>query len=308
MIRKEFSDHHLGLHFAHLALRSTGGLYSSTSDLAILLRAILTQKLIDTPTTNAWLKPHSFSSSADFAYGMPWEIFRTDSLLPNSDRNIDLFIKAGGLSGYTSRIILIPEYNLGVTVLVAGDGKALGWLEEVLLKKLIPGVDSMAKYQTRETYADTYQAPASLGINSSISFEVDDAFGLVVTSWISNDTDFLYHYKEVLKGTTAGRVQIVPSNIQRGTTGEVWRIISVAPDLRQGLFIEGCLLDDLDSMMYGGRSLEEIVFHRNTNGVVESVELPAFRITLEKGKPRTTKNWYGAMLLGSMKPLGLFKI
>ena len=237
---------------------------------------------------------------------MPWEIFRTNNLIPHSDRIIDLFVKSGSLSGYASRIILIPEYDLGITVLVAGDGKAESWIEELLLSKLIPKVESITRYQTKEKYADRYHAPAHLGINSSITLEVDGASGLVVKSWISNGTNFLDKYTQLSKGTDKGRVQLVPSKINRGNLGEVWKVMFAEPDLKRGRAIENCLIDDIDSIMYGGRSLEEFVFHRNENGVVESVELPAFRITLQKNKMKTTKKGYKEKVFGLMKPLGLF--
>ncbi len=237
---------------------------------------------------------------------MPWEIFRTNSLLSDSNRIIGLFTKSGSLSGYASRIILIPEYNIGATVLVAGDGKAKGWIEEQVLSKLIPEAENIARCQTRNKYADTYYAPAYLRTNSSIKIELDGASGLVLTSWISNGTNFLDQYTALSKGSDDGRAQLVPSNIERGPSAEVWRVMFAAPDSRKGGTFEDCLIDDLDSMMYGGRSLEEFVFHLNENGVVESVELPAFRITLEKSKMRKEERGYGDRFFDFMKPLGLF--
>jgi hypothetical protein len=266
----------------------------------------MTHGMLDIPTTNAWLKPHSYSSSIDFAYGMPWEIFRTTSLLSDSDRIMDLITKSGSLSGYASRIIIIPEYNIGVTVLVAGEGKAKGWIEELVMSKLIPEVESGARCKMRDKYADTYYAPAYLGVNSSVKIDLDGASGLVLTSWISNGTDFLYQYAALSMGADKGRAQLVPSNIGRGSSAEVWRVMFATPDTRTGRAMENCLIDDLDSMMYGGRSLEEFVFHLGEDGVVESVELPAFRITLKKGKIKEEGRGYRDRFLGFMKPLGLF--
>lgn len=268
----------------------------------------MTHTMLDIPTTNAWLKPRSYSSSEDFAYGMPWEIFRSTSLLSDSDRAMDLIMKSGSLSGYASRIIMIPEYNIGVTVLVAGDGKAKDWIEELVMSKLIPEVESETRRQMRDKYAGTYYAPAHLGVNSSVKISLDGASGLVITSWISNDTDFLHQYAALSMGTGKGRAQLVPSNIGRGSSGQVWRVMFAAPDTRTGRAMENCLIDDLDSMMYGGRSLEEFVFHLSKDGVVESVELPAFRITLQKGKMKEEGRGYRDRdrFFGFMKPFGVF--
>ena len=304
MIRR--ADSSIRSNICLLVITSTGGLYSTPSDLSIFLRSILTHGMLDIPSTNAWLKPYSYSSSVEFAYGMPWEIFRTNSLLPATDRIIDLFTKSGSLSGYASRIILIPEYDMGITVLVAGDGQAEGWIEELVLSKLIPEVENITRYQTGEKYADTYHAPAHLGVNSSITIEMDGLSGLIVKSWISNGTDFLNHYTQLSKGSDTGRVQLIPSKINRGNSGEVWKVLFAEPNLKRGSAIENCLIDDVDSMMYGGRSLEEFVFHVGENGVVESIELPAFRTTLQKGKMKPTKKGYKVRILDLMKPLGLF--
>ena len=216
----------------------------------------------------------------------------------------DLYTKSGSLSGYASRIILIPEYDLGLTVLAAGDGKAVGWIEQRVLAHLIKGVDQMAQDQTRDKYAGVYYAPASIGVNSSLKIEVDGAEGVALTSWISNGTDFLNQYKELSKAGDTGRAQLVPSHIKRGKSGEVWRLMYAAPDSRRGDAIENCLVDDLDSVMYGGRSLEEFVFHENENGVVQSIELPAFRIALQKGKIMSTKKGYGDRFLDFFKAQG----
>ena len=305
IIRTALPDLCLAHYLAYPIIFSTGGLYSSLSDLSIFIRSILCHKLLDPSRTNAWLKPHSYSSSADFAYGMPWEVFRPYKLLPGSDRRIDMFTKLGGLSGYVSRIILIPEYDIGVTVLVAGEDTALKWMEEILLSKLIPGVDSIAKHQVKHKYADTYHAASSQAINSSMVLEVDDTFGLVVSSWVSNGTDFLHRYRKMFEGKKTGKAQLIPSNFRRGASGEVWRIMFVSPDSRQGTIIESCLLDDVDSLMYGGRSLEEVIFHQDANGVVNSVELPAFRITLQKGKTTAKNKGYSDKVLELMKPLGI---
>ena len=289
---------------------STGGLYSTSSDLSAFLRSILTHKLLNIPSTNAWLKPHSFSSgveysNAQFTYGMPWEIFRAHDLVGQRDRMIDLFTKSGGLSGYTSRIVLVPEYKLGVTVLVAGDGKAVGWIEQQILSRLIKGVDVMTQDQTRDKYAGLYFAPASMGVNSSLEIEVDGAKGVVLTSWISNGTDFLHQYKQMSNSPDTGRAQLVPSNVMRGKSREVWRLMYAAPGSRRGNAIENCLVDDLDSLMYGGRSLEEFVFRQDENGFIQDVELPAFRITLQKMKIRPNNKGYGEGFLTYLRPQGV---
>lgn len=50
---------------------------------------------------------------------MPWEIFRTEKILPSTRRPVTFFTKSGGYDGYTSLVIVLPEHDIGITILVA---------------------------------------------------------------------------------------------------------------------------------------------------------------------------------------------
>ncbi|KAL9047081.1 MAG: hypothetical protein Q9214_000251 [Letrouitia sp. 1 TL-2023] len=268
---------------------ATGGIYSTSSDMSVLARAILTHKLLDEATTNAWFAPRSYSSSLEFAYGMPWEIFRTTSLLQDSQRSQTIVSKAGNVRGYASRFVLFPEYGVGLTVLVAGDGRALTWIEEEILKTALPKVEEIARQQVCEKYTGTYAASPGTVINSSVDLEVQGSSGLVVTSWISNGTNFqdtfatLWKMESGTKGPC--RVQLTPSRIWRGLSDEVWHAQVVTESLPNTV-LNTNLVEDIDPFLYASRAIEEFVFQHNEEGDVIGVELPALRITLRK---KTTK-------------------
>lgn len=264
---------------------STGGIYSTSTDLSVFLRAILNSELLDESMTNAWFKPHSWSSGLNAAYGMPWEIYRTTKLLSDSDRGMTIVTKGGALYGYYSHIILLPEYDFAITVLVAGDSQALEWLEKQVLKATTRVVESIARSQTKERYAGKYQAS---GINSSLALELNGSSGLVLDSWISNGTDFLLEYVGIYTGKRdldRGRVQLVPAGVSRSNGGEVWRASFVPNDRDIGSVIDGCMINDVDDLMYGDRSLQEFVFLKDKSGKVTEVELPGLRVLLQKQKP-----------------------
>lgn len=261
---------------------STGGIYSTSTDLSIFLRAILNSELLDESMTNAWFKPHSWSSGLNSAYGMPWEIYRTTKLLSDTDRGMTIVTKGGALYGYYSHIILLPEYNFAITVLVAGDSQALQWLEKQVLTATTRVVENIARSQTKKRYAGKYQAS---GINSSLALELNGSSGLVIDSWISNGTDFLLEYVGIHTGKhdlDQGRVQLLPAGIRRSNGGEVWRASFVPSYQEIESVIDGCMINDVDNLMYGDRSLQEIVFVADDGGKITLVELPGLRVVMEK--------------------------
>lgn len=290
-----------------LTKSSTGGIYTTASDLVLFARAIITNKLLDGSTTNVWFKPHSYSESWSFAYGMPWEIFRTQGLLSDSDRIQTIITKAGGVRGYSSHLILIPEYDVGVVVLVAGDGHALSWLREEILTALTPVLEGIARQQTTNRLSGTYVS-SNAQINSSISLEVQGP-SLVITSWTSNGTDFLARYIDMSKRAGGvggpGKVQLTPAGIRRGERGEVWRVQFVPDEMSLKGIIDTRLITDVDTFTYAARSVEEFIFVIDAAGSATEVKLPAFRITLKRQHQAGTMSAFGDRLHKLMKPLGL---
>ncbi|KAL8669528.1 MAG: hypothetical protein Q9168_005888 [Polycauliona sp. 1 TL-2023] len=292
----------------------TGGIYTTPSDLALFARSILTNKLLDKATTNAWFHPHSSSSSYSFAYGMPFEIFRTNSLLPQASERIQTIVtKSGGLRGYTSQLLLIPEYDIALVVFVAGDGHLASWLREHILGALIPVVDRIARSQTSERLSGSYIS-SNITINSSLILEVQDRSRLVITSWISNSTDFLSRYISFSDPEhRGGKVQLLPSRISRGGKGnsEVWRTEFVRDDVpAEGEAVNMNLIVDVDGFTYASRSLHEFVFKLDgEDGHARKVNLPGFRITLDRqgggGRKKSGGSGVGGKVYEGMKPLGL---
>lgn len=173
------------------------------------------------------------------------------------------------------------EDTIGFAFLVAGDGKASKWIENLVLTITIRGIENIAHEQTRQKYAGSYHAPSNTGINPSLTLSLDGSSGLVVTSWISNGTDFLPNYTSFWSDEP-GKAQLIPSRIERGAAGEVWRLTFVQPDVKPKSVVDTCQMNDVDSIMYGGRSVDEFVFLRDCQGRIQGVELSAFRITLAK--------------------------
>jgi hypothetical protein len=57
-------------------------------------------------------------------YQAPWEIYRKEieaNTIINAGRIVDTYSKSGDVGAYSTYIGLVPDYNIGMTILAAGD-------------------------------------------------------------------------------------------------------------------------------------------------------------------------------------------
>ncbi|TLD24626.1 beta-lactamase family protein [Venturia nashicola] len=97
---------------------SSGGLLSSLNDMVKFGTAILNSTLLPEHKTRQWLKPISHSSQFEFSIGMPWEIYRHKHA--DTGAITDIYTKLGDSGNYTGFMCLVPDYDVGFTVLTAG--------------------------------------------------------------------------------------------------------------------------------------------------------------------------------------------
>ncbi|KAJ9655751.1 hypothetical protein H2198_005457 [Neophaeococcomyces mojaviensis] len=147
----------------------TGGLYSSSSDMSRFLRYVLSTYNAQATGVN-WFNPASFSGSINTFYGMPWEMYRkrTNEIVPElvTTKPLTFITKGGGMPGYTSNIIMIPEHGLGITILVAGNGDAMSEMREIIVSELVDFAERAAAAELKAKYAGTYEST-----NSSITLK-----------------------------------------------------------------------------------------------------------------------------------------
>ena len=291
----------------------TGGLYSSSSDMSTWLRHVLSTYNARPLAAGNWFAPASFSGSIDTYYGMPWEIFRarTNEVVSEfkSTRPLTFIAKGGGLPGYTSIVIMIPEYAIGITILVAGNGDALDDIREIVVAEMVRFAESAAMAELRAHYVGTYEDERS---NSSITLAQSDEFGLTVTRWISNGVDTLLSFGEAYQrfGKGTWLMHVLPTLLytdEVAKEGEKWRLLpqnlaseqegkkrtpsgsgSRSGSSSNSVWDNFCI-SDWDIIAYAGKPLTEIVFQGGggKNGEhAESVQLSGFRSTLyrKKGK------------------------
>ncbi|CEL03929.1 hypothetical protein ASPCAL05066 [Aspergillus calidoustus] len=198
----------------------TAGLYSTPNDLSTFIRAILTNQLLPRAKTNQWLKPAAFTSQLDNSVGAPWEIFRPTALLPNDARPIDHYTKSGDVPGFSSSyLVIVPEYNLGVTILGAGPDAStvVPLLLDTVQAVLVPALDQLARDQAIGLYAGTY-ASESGNQSSVIELVVDDGPGLKVTRWSKGHLDMRKSLAVSLFGGSSPQ-DALPADIRFYPTG-----------------------------------------------------------------------------------------
>jgi CubicO group peptidase (beta-lactamase class C family) len=255
-----------------------GGLFSTPNDLSAIGRAILSSSLLPSSTTRAWLKPTSFTSSLLGAVGRPWEIYRA-VINAQSNRVIDLYTKAGNLPGYGANLILIPDFDVGIVVMMAGERGTVGTtIASEIIDELLPALDEAARVQADGAFAGTYTA--SNGLNSTIKLSTAPGIpGLSIEEWISNGTDL--RRSLWLQGTEW--FQMYPTNIVSEDGKQVsWRSTYISvPDT--GSPFDACpSWVVIDRPNYGVFGVDEYVFHLGEDGKAWGLEPKALKIVLEK--------------------------
>ena len=232
-----------------------------------------------------------------------------DKLL-NSTRPLTFVTKSGGLPGYSSIMITIPEYRIGITILVAGNGKALKDIQEVVVKEMVRFAEEAAMAELRARYVGTYEDERA---NSSITLAQSEQYGLTATRWVSNGVDTLRGFGAIYERPGGGGswvMHVVPTLLfedEEKQEGERWRLLpqKVAPsepDERTsggGSVWDNFCTSDWDITTYAGKPVNEIVFWGGEHGgSAESVYLSGFRSAMDR-----KRGGDGRLLLSSQQPV-----
>lgn len=212
-------------------------MYSSSSDIAKFGRAILSYQLLPGPQTRRWMKPMEHSSDIQGSIGAPWGVRRIP--LTQKYRIVDAYDKGGQISSWTSFLTLLPDYDVGFILLIAGNN--LNGLEMQFLDlwgtTIIPALEATARDQAGKLYAGNYTdlsfdtsspSPVSSTARASstaspsvpISNGTSPTTATVSSSPLANGTlgtniapfDFL-----IVNDTLAGAVPPVNSTTRNGT-------------------------------------------------------------------------------------------
>lgn len=288
-----FWDVDLGVHIP------AGGLYATSNGLDQYMRVLMNKAEaheLGAPRENIFAPgPYSFGASS--AYGLTWEMFRSSSMLSNG-RTVTFYTKGGGMPGYITMILALPEYGLGITILCSGElaGGAQAKLRDIISVELVRAAEEAADKEITRKYAGRFDFSHFLGteevkhLNSSLTLAQDSIKGLYIDSWISNGTDMVRQINELYQahGIESFTQVLVSTGLQasdsRGHRGEIWRGAVYWPS-RGGPWDDFCV-NDVDGLHYDGRPFLEFVFYLDG----EVVEIPSLEVRLKRSshRPLTT--------------------
>lgn len=258
---------------------AAAGAYSTTNDLAAIGKAILNSTLVSKSVTRRWYTSTSFVDTINQAVGRGWEIFRVKS----GGHTVDLYTKSGNWGAYASLFAIIPDYNIGFSLLSATSkayGKFVDDFPNTLTPILLEAVEKIGREQARRNFVGHYVSESS---NTSVKIEMDDLPGLKVTEYIYDGTDLM----NTVFGTPDYPVdfRLIPSHLSDGK-GQVGFTGVYAPHqkpLANGDFYFPCQnWLDIDDYTYGSVPLGNLVFDVDEEGRANSVRLKALKRTLEK--------------------------
>ncbi|KAK3309353.1 beta-lactamase/transpeptidase-like protein [Chaetomium strumarium] len=280
-----------------------GNMYSSAADISALGRAILASTLLPPVLTRRWLKPAVLTSELIAGVGYPWGIRRIalPSYGANGKRVVDAFNKAGRIGYYSSLLVLLPDYDAGFTVLLAGEaipGNANFNLADVVGAALVPALEAAAREQAEAKFAGEYYHNNDGGNSSSSSrlrlTTQSDRPGLGIEGWVSNGTD-MQTVAVVLQGGYAPvnpSIRLYPTGLETVRSDGSRRVAfkAVFEDLNlpardpaQAMFSTDCgTWVSFTGVTYGTQPLDQFVFEVDAKGQVVSIENLALRAVMKR--------------------------
>ncbi|KAI0965409.1 beta-lactamase/transpeptidase-like protein [Xylaria arbuscula] len=139
---------------------SSGGVFSTTNDLAKLGVSMLNSTLLSADQTRRWMKPTTFTAGLDFSIGMGWEIYRYNDKV--TGHVTDLYTKLGDSGNYASYIVVVPDYDFGFSVIVTSGiateterSAAAQLLADIISDEILPALRDQAAAETKRNYEGT---------------------------------------------------------------------------------------------------------------------------------------------------------
>lgn len=245
-----------------------GGFLSTANDLISLGSAILNQSFLGAAATRKWLKPVSSTSTIGRGMGAPWEILRSSNLTTDG-RLIELYTKGGDDGTYHSKLCLIPDYDLVVTILTAGPEADFTFsfsLLSRLLSTLLPAIEQASRDEAGTSVVGTYTDKTT---NSSITLSLDDGPGLGISGWSvrGHNVVDVYAYITGIQG-----VPIVPRLYPVDTQGggqAAWRAVFDMGNAEQAVEFDAMFAwpgqscqtwANMDRFPYGFNGIDDFVF------------------------------------------------
>jgi hypothetical protein len=276
-------------------------MYASASDLSTLGRAILNSKLIKPSLTRRWLNPVTFASDFLASVGAPWGVRRIQLAKETQPhRTLSVFTKAGTFRRYTAFITLLRDFNLGFTIMMAGQPALNNFYGADLLgAALIPAYDAVARDEADKLYSGTYVGqstggPNGTATNSSLTISTDPGKpGLGIGPWTSNGINMIDMALKLASGSdykpARSEARLYYTKLEATTSDgkrQAWKAVfedTGGAAAGQQLWSTDCgSWVGITGVTYGSLPLDEFIFNFDSSGKVVSVENLALRAKLYK--------------------------
>ena len=305
-------------------LAPAAGFYSSPSDVAKFGRAVLSSRQLTPSQTRRWMKPLSHTADPFTSVGAPWEIARYT--LPNSPfKTVDLYAKSGDFGYYTAYLVLVPDYNVGFSVNVAGSLGATGPLANVITESFVPALEEASRLQTDAKYTGHY---ISLDTQYSFVLSTDKhSPGLRLNNFTGPSNSNEFATLALLASVAAGHDDVAEEYLplfQNGSASAAYTdglfgveidlrlfptmlednvkenngsqrvsfraAVGLSETLQPGPFTAPCATwEVLDTLELGGSSFDEFIFDIDEQGEAIAIKHRFFKAGLQKGSPRVNR-------------------
>ncbi|KAM0415845.1 hypothetical protein ACHAPT_013205 [Fusarium lateritium] len=275
--------------------KSSGALLSTLNDLAKFGTGILNYTLLPGDVTRKWMKPRTHTARLDYSVGGPWEIPRY--VHPETGLVIDLYTKSGDAGLFSSFLVLVPEFEIGFSILAASSDTALrasvaGKIGDAVVDALMPALLEQAASEAERNYGGTYVSTIE-GLNSSITITRNRTEGappgLAISSFISNGTDYLLAESKASGAANDPRVtpkRLVPTVIDEKSGRVAMRALTAAdaPKTNKGTISAISSADwvTVGLASYGALDMGLYIFDVDDDGKATEVNPVAFRTTLKR--------------------------
>ena len=214
--------------------------------------------------------------------GAPWEILRAPS-----SRVGYMYTKNGEIPHYTAQVALMPDFDVGFSVLAAStitanSVKNVEILSDMIAQIFVSALEAAAKEEAHKNYAGTYTSKA---LNGSLTIATDNLPGLHITSFELNGTDIfpLAASLALEPGASNGpervALRLYPIGLKSTRDGETtrtgWRLVTqILPEaLDPGAFSTNCAeWINVDGTVYGIIGFDEFLFNLGDDGEATSIQ------------------------------------
>jgi hypothetical protein len=235
------------------------------------------------------MKPMAHTSGQALSVGAPWEIWRTRSNI-TTGHAVDLYTKGGSIGLYNSLVVLIPDYQVAVSILIAGpEGSVIQAIAETVAQMFIPIIHQSTREEATKNLVGSYVANDNL--NSSMMLKADD-LGLIVEKWINNGSDLLdliETYSQITNGGHVRSVRLYPTDLEDHIGEEIrvgYRVLfDVSTGEKPGARVFDQSLNSwgqIDQVTYGKTGVDDVVLEFDEDGSAVSIEACVLGVKLFK--------------------------